>query len=139
MAKEKIKGDYHQKYVMLKDYFIELDARNMDITFKIQVETNTNLTLYSSVFKRIYVCLSPLKAGRREILGLDGAFIKGPFIGQVLTVVGVDSNNGAYPIAYAIFEADCKSSWLWFLSNLRDDANLAPNLNYTFISDRQKV
>ncbi|KAJ9561129.1 hypothetical protein OSB04_006289 [Centaurea solstitialis] len=32
--------------------------------------------------------------GKREILGLDGAFMKGPFPGQILTAVGMDSNNG---------------------------------------------
>ncbi|CAI9262009.1 unnamed protein product [Lactuca saligna] len=33
------------------------------------------------------------KAGLREFLGLDGAFMKGPFPGQILSAVGVDSNN----------------------------------------------
>ncbi|GKD17633.1 hypothetical protein Tco_1206791 [Tanacetum coccineum] len=69
------------------------------------------------VFKRIYVCLGPLKAGfkagMRDLLGLDGAFMKGPYTGQVLTVVGVDPNNG-------------------------DDLVLYRNSNFTFVSDRQK-
>ncbi|GJW03651.1 mutator type transposase [Tanacetum coccineum] len=42
------------------------------------------------------------KDERREILDLDGAFIKRPYIGQILTNVGVDSNNEVYPLAYAI-------------------------------------
>ncbi|GJZ02912.1 hypothetical protein Tco_0520873 [Tanacetum coccineum] len=33
------------------------------------------------------------------------AFIKGPFIVQILTTFGIDSNNGVYVIAYAIVEA----------------------------------
>nr|GEX73159.1 putative arfaptin homology (AH) domain/BAR domain protein [Tanacetum cinerariifolium] len=32
-------------------------------------------------------------AGKREILGLDGAIMKDPYPGQVLTVVGIDANN----------------------------------------------
>nr|GEU91755.1 hypothetical protein [Tanacetum cinerariifolium] len=87
----------------------------------------------------IYVFLGPLKAcyrvGRWEILGLDGAFIKGSYTGQILTDVGVDNNNGVYPIV----AVECKSSWLWFLSNLGDDLNLQPNSKNTFISDKQKV
>nr|GEV02881.1 protein FAR1-related sequence 5-like isoform X2 [Tanacetum cinerariifolium] len=39
------------------------------------------------------------RAYRRELLGLDGSFIKGPFPGQVLAAVGLDSNNGIYPLA----------------------------------------
>ena len=107
------------------------------------METNTDLTLNSRVFKRIYVCIGELKEGykatKREILGLDGAFIKGPHTWQILMAIGIDGNNGIYPVAYAIVEAECKSSWLWFLKNLGDDLEFQPNYHYTFISDRQKV
>nr|KAJ0187036.1 hypothetical protein LSAT_V11C900495010 [Lactuca sativa] len=64
--------------------------------------------------------------------------MKGPFPGQVLTTVGLDSNNGIYPLAYAIVESENTVSWKWFLENLGDDLELASNSNYTFISDRQK-
>ncbi|GJY27663.1 putative transposase, mutator type, MULE transposase domain protein [Tanacetum coccineum] len=94
------------------------------------------------VFQRIYVCLGALKLGfracGRELLGLDGAFMKGPFPGQVLIAVGHDSNNGIYPLAYALVEAESKSSWCWFYQCLGDDIDLHPNSNFTFISDRQK-
>ncbi|GKA25020.1 hypothetical protein Tco_0711053 [Tanacetum coccineum] len=77
---------------------------------KIQVETNIDLTFNSRVFKRIYVCLGPLKAryraSKRELLRLDGCFIKGPFACQILTAVLVDNENGIYHLAYAILEAD---------------------------------
>ncbi|GKF41537.1 receptor-like cytoplasmic kinase 176, partial [Tanacetum coccineum] len=78
------------------------------------------------------------KAGKREILGLDGAFMKGPYPGQVLTTVGIDANNGIYPVAYALVEAETKNSWCWFLQCLGDDLDLQPNSNFTFITDRQK-
>ncbi|GKF65444.1 hypothetical protein Tco_0191961, partial [Tanacetum coccineum] len=43
---------------------------------------------------------------RRELLALDGAFMKGPFPGIVLAAVGLDSNNGIYPLTYALVEAE---------------------------------
>ncbi|GJV33825.1 hypothetical protein Tco_1394225 [Tanacetum coccineum] len=85
----------------------------------IAVERNTDPYLPTRVFQRIYVCLGALKldfrARIRDILGLDGAFMKGPFPGQVLVAVGLDSNNGIYPLAYALVEAESKSSWCWSL------------------------
>ncbi|GJT22353.1 heat stress transcription factor B-4-like protein [Tanacetum coccineum] len=78
------------------------------------------------------------RAYRRDMLGLDYAFMKGPFLGQVLVDVGLDSNNGIYPLAYALVEAKSKSSWCWFLQCLGDDIDLHPNSNFKFISDRQK-
>nr|GEV34210.1 hypothetical protein [Tanacetum cinerariifolium] len=72
--------------------------------------------------------ISPLKdefrAGMRDLLGLDGAFMKGPFPGQVLPALCLDSNNGIYPMAYAIVEAENKDSWTWFLECLGEDLNL---------------
>jgi hypothetical protein len=65
--------------------------------------------------------------------------MKGPYPGQCLTAVGLDPNNGIYPLAYAIVEAENKGSWTWFLQCIQDDLDLRPNSNFTFISDRQKV
>ncbi|KAI3702619.1 hypothetical protein L6452_28367 [Arctium lappa] len=64
--------------------------------------------------------------------------MKGPFPGQVLTAVGIDPNNGTYPLAYGIVEAESYASWSWFLQNLGEDLDLYVNSNFTFISDRQK-
>ncbi|GKE24379.1 hypothetical protein Tco_1435891 [Tanacetum coccineum] len=67
------------------------------------------------MFRRIYVCLGALKRGFKEggrkLLGLDGAFMGGQYPEQLLRVVGMDANNGIYPVA---------------------------NFNFTFITDRQK-
>ncbi|GJX20452.1 chloroplast stem-loop binding protein of 41 kDa b, chloroplastic [Tanacetum coccineum] len=64
--------------------------------------------------------------------------MNGPFLGQVLEAIRLDSNNGIYPLAYALVEAESKSSWCWFLQCLGDDIDLHPISNFTFISDRQK-
>ena len=31
--------------------------------------------------------------------------------------VGIDGNDGMYPIAYAVAEAENKETWTWFLEN----------------------
>ncbi|KAJ0864562.1 putative MULE transposase domain-containing protein [Helianthus annuus] len=64
--------------------------------------------------------------------------MKGPYPWQILTVVGVDANNGIYHVAYAIVESENTTSWLWFLEYLGDDLDNHANTNFTFISDRQK-
>nr|GEV44356.1 hypothetical protein [Tanacetum cinerariifolium] len=79
------------------------------------------------------------KACLRDILGLDGAFMKGPFPGKVLTAVSVDGNNGIYPLAYAIVEAETTNSWTWFLECLGSDLELGMMSNFTFVTDRQKL
>ncbi|XP_022001296.1 uncharacterized protein LOC110898768 [Helianthus annuus] len=64
--------------------------------------------------------------------------MKGPFPGQILSVVGIDGNNSIYPDCYALVEAETTQSWKWFLQLLRDDLGCTAESCFTFIGDRQK-
>nr|GFA44303.1 hypothetical protein [Tanacetum cinerariifolium] len=77
--------------------------------------------------------------GEEKLLRLDGAFMRGQYLGQMLTAVGADANNGIYPIAYGIAESKNQYSWSWFLKCLGDDFDLYSNSNFTLITNRQKV
>ncbi|XP_074342048.1 uncharacterized protein LOC141679444 [Apium graveolens] len=94
-------------------------------------------------FKRIYVCLGPVKkgfkAGCKPIIGLDGCHLNGPYGGQLLAAVGTYSNDEMYPIAWAIVEAENTESWNWFLELLATDVDIQNSGAWTFISDRQKI
>ncbi|XP_035845310.1 uncharacterized protein LOC110933462 [Helianthus annuus] len=110
-ATEKVQGHYGAQYENLRNYCEELLRTNLGSTVKIDVEP---------------VAILAVQQGR-PILGLDGCFLKGPFPGQILTAVGVDGNNGIYPVAYAVVEAETTASWTWFLQCLGDDLELEHN------------
>ncbi|GJV22749.1 FAR1-related sequence 10 [Tanacetum coccineum] len=84
-------------------------------------------------------CLDGFRASGRDLLGLDGAFMRGQYSGKLLTVVGVDANSDIYPVAYGLVESESTYLWTWFLTCLCDDLDLFTNSNFTFIIDRQKV
>nr|GEX84707.1 hypothetical protein [Tanacetum cinerariifolium] len=142
MAEHKVHGDHITQYTQLRQYVLELKEKNPDITVKIDVERDYEPDSITRQFRRIYVCLGALKsrfkAGQRDILGLDGCFMSGPFPMQILIAIGVDPNYGIYHLAYAIVESENKQAWLWFLDCLRDDLKLFRNSNFTFVTDRQK-
>ena len=77
--------------------------------------------------------------GCRPIIGLDACHLKGPYGGQLMHAMGRDGNNQMYPLAIAVVEFECKSSWTWFLDNLLDVIGRPEEMGWTFISDRQKV
>ncbi|GJT19244.1 hypothetical protein Tco_0877950 [Tanacetum coccineum] len=141
-ALNQVKGDYSQQYTMLRDYCLELRRANPDTTIKIEVERDSISDLNTRMFKRIYICLGTLKKGfkacGKDLLGLDGAFMKGPYPGQLLTAIRLDANNGIYPLSYAIVEKETTCSWTWFLECLGGDLGMTKESNFTFISDRQK-
>ncbi|XP_076931590.1 uncharacterized protein LOC143596788 [Bidens hawaiensis] len=139
MARQKIDGNFTTQYALLRDYCKELVRANPGTSVEIEVEKEFNPSNLTRQFKRVYICLAPLREGfkacGRDLLGLDGCFMKGPFPGQILTAVGVDSNNCIYPVAYALVEAETTESWTWFLECLGRDFDLYANSNFTFISD----
>nr|GEV65920.1 hypothetical protein [Tanacetum cinerariifolium] len=67
-------------------YELELRRENTDTTIKINVERDSDTNLNKRVFKRIYIYLVPLKKGfkayGRDLLGLNDAFMKGPYPGK---------------------------------------------------------
>nr|KAJ0198400.1 hypothetical protein LSAT_V11C700361400 [Lactuca sativa] len=73
-----------------EDYLLELQATNVDTTIKLEVVNEPNSARETKQFKRVYVCLGALKKGfkarLRYIIRLDGAFMKGPFLGQGLLI-----------------------------------------------------
>nr|KAJ0208381.1 hypothetical protein LSAT_V11C500271910 [Lactuca sativa] len=124
---------------------LELQNTNPSTTVRIDVYPEPCLSTTTRTFRRIYVCLGALKlgfkVGLRDFLGVDGTFLKGPYHGQVLTVVGLNANNGIYPIAYAVVEAEPTSSWTWFMELLGEDlqkgiiptvAKVFPNAEHRF-------
>lgn len=142
-AESTLKGDAEVQYGLLRDYVLELQKSNSNTTVKLDVYREGDPESTTRKLRRIYVCLGALKegfkVGQRELLGLDGAFMKGQYPGKLLTAVAVDGNNGIYPVAYGIVKSECLDSWLWFLSQLGDDLDLERDSHFTFITDRQKV
>ncbi|XP_008235222.1 PREDICTED: uncharacterized protein LOC103334074 [Prunus mume] len=74
----------------------------------------------------------------RPVVGLDAYHIKGQHPGQLLSAVGVDPNNGMYPIAYAVADAENYATWTWFLELLAVDLGIENSNGYVFITNRQK-
>ncbi|GKC02145.1 mutator type transposase [Tanacetum coccineum] len=114
----------------LADHVIKSLATNLDIPVR---------AVQDQMQKQFEAQLSGLMYNKNQIQSLLQEFLEGcPWPGQILTAVGVDANNGIYPVAYAIVEAESKASWCWFLNLLGEDLGIEANFNYTFISDRQK-
>ncbi|GKG35125.1 hypothetical protein Tco_0440279, partial [Tanacetum coccineum] len=78
MAKERVIGDWVKQYEQLRQYALELKEKNPETTIKIDVERCFDVESETRHFRRIYICLGALKngfkAGKRDLLGLDGCF-----------------------------------------------------------------
>ncbi|KAK9003355.1 hypothetical protein V6N11_060919 [Hibiscus sabdariffa] len=140
-ALEKIRGSVVLEFNRLFDYVFALRCADPNGTFELMVERTTEVE--KPKFRRLYVCFSALKKGFkrfcRPVISLDGCFLKWPFKGEILSVVGRDGNNQIFPIAWALVEVENRDTWTWFLQNIQNDLNLGDGSNFTLISDMQKV
>ena len=98
----KINGTHQEQFGMVWDYAHELKKVLPESTVQILTE-DPEPRQQSGRFQRLYVCLGPIKKAFvyncRHIVGLDGCHLKGPYGGQLLSAVGVDGNDGMYPLA----------------------------------------
>ncbi|KAL3528025.1 hypothetical protein ACH5RR_012681 [Cinchona calisaya] len=93
-------------------------------------------------FQRLYMCFTAVREGFlarcRPLFGLDGTFLKKSIRGMLLISVGIDPNNGFFPIAYAACEGQNKDSWAWFLNLLKEDLMIKRDYEWTLMSNKQK-
>ncbi|GJY33535.1 hypothetical protein Tco_0418004 [Tanacetum coccineum] len=98
-------------YNLLSSYAKALIDSNEGSTIKVGATVNPDEKTY---FDRFYVCLNGLKEGWklgfRNIIALDGCFLKKLNSGEILTVVGRDGTNQIYPGAWAIVNVENKEN-----------------------------
>lgn len=136
-------GSEEDQYSLLPGYIAEIQRSNPGSTVVMKmVEGFRDRITGQCRFERIYICFAGVKAGFlsgcRKLLFFDGTFLKGSCGGVLLTAVGIDPNNGFYPIAYTATEGENGSAWCWFLSILRDDLGIEKSEEWTLMSDKQK-
>ena len=142
VAIQLIKGSAEAQYKKIWEYCNEIKKTHEGSTMEVMF-TTFKLPTDNPRFMRLYYCLGALnqcfKNGCRPIIGLDGCHLKGTYPGQLLTALGVDPNNGYWPIVWAVVEKEATEQWTWFLKLLSEDLDIQNQYHYTFISDQQKI
>ncbi|XP_019086294.1 PREDICTED: uncharacterized protein LOC109126863 [Camelina sativa] len=139
-ALEIIQEEHDEQYSIIKDYRLKLLDSNVGST--VEVDTFEGEDGGLDVFFIFYVCFARIKKTwcqySRPIFGIDGCFLTYYTKGQLLAVVGRDSNNQMYPLAWAVVDKEDEENWKWFIGKLQSDLNLRDGAGFTLISDRQK-
>ncbi|XP_050125635.1 uncharacterized protein LOC126602828 [Malus sylvestris] len=132
------RGTWVEQYNKLEQYAAILKQTNPGSIVFIKTQMRGDIR----IFQRMYICFDAckigFKQGCRPVIGLDGYFVKGQHPGQILAAVGIDGNNGMFPIAYAVVEIENQSTWEWFLEILIDDLSMENSATYAFITNKQK-
>ncbi|XP_012853123.1 PREDICTED: uncharacterized protein LOC105972693 [Erythranthe guttata] len=123
----------HCPFSFLTLYFREAGRCNPDSVFDVEVDDANNS------FKRCFFSFGASLSGFkfcRQMLILDGTFLKGKYKGVLLSAIAKDARNGLYPVAFVIVRDENISNWDYFMNHLRIALNTYSVL--TFVSDRQR-
>ncbi|KAL0333133.1 UNVERIFIED_CONTAM: hypothetical protein Scaly_2214800 [Sesamum calycinum] len=143
-AMESIEGSYAESFGRMSYYADLVLEKNEGSVVTLQCDVDETEPIHSTpIFKRFFLGLSALRDGFLEgcspFLGFDGCHLKGPFGGVLLAAIGLDGNNGLFPVAFAVVESECKESWTFFFENLSMlVGGFSVDKPWTFMSDRQK-
>lgn len=127
-----IKNQYHH----LRSYVVQLldKKKNSIVIIKCVMGAKGH------IFERMHMCIEACKVAFattcRPLIGLDGFFLKGNYLGHLLTIMGKDDNNQILPIAYALVVSESTKSWSWFLGLLLVDLNGTQRNEWTFICNQ---
>ena len=143
-----IKGSMAEQFRRINDYLEDLNNSNEGSTVKLVTQRRPDYDAENEKegdepnFKRLYVCLNACKQSFkscRNIIGLDGCFLKAGYGCQLLSAVGRDPNDQMLPLAIAIVEIENKDTWTWFLELLLNDLGPTALNGLCIMSDQQKV
>ncbi|KAK9911819.1 hypothetical protein M0R45_035707 [Rubus argutus] len=107
-------GHYIEQYNKLATCRKELLRSNSGSTVEIKTMMDGDIRR----FHRMYICFAACEEGWikgcRLLIGLDGYDIRSFHTRQILIAIGMDANNGMYPIVFAISKVENQETWTGF-------------------------
>ncbi|KAE8668752.1 Serine carboxypeptidase 1 [Hibiscus syriacus] len=130
-ALELLRGSPEASFAQLPAYCHNLKLKNPGSVTHIKTDRDGRFEL---LFIAIGAAIRSFITCMRPVIIVDGAHLKGRYLGVNLLAVAMDANNGILPIAYGVGKSETSDSWTWFMGHLRDC--IGPISNLTIISDR---
>ncbi|GJW86260.1 transposase, MuDR, MULE transposase domain protein [Tanacetum coccineum] len=131
MALHIINGSHVDSFSQLSYYCYNLKLANEGTVTHIHTDADGR-------FEMLYVgfgfAIRSFLRYMRPLIIIDGAHLKGNYLGTNLVAVGMDGNNQIIPLATGVSQGETGESWTWFLSKLKEQIGEPPNL--CIISDR---
>nr|GEX33734.1 transposase, MuDR, MULE transposase domain protein [Tanacetum cinerariifolium] len=118
-------GCHIESFAQLPFYCYNLKKENEGTI--INIETNDK-GCFKKCFIGFGVAIKSFLCYMRPLTIIDGAHLKGTYLGTNLVAVGMDGNNHIIPIAIGESQGETGELWTWFLRKLKICIGEVPNL-----------
>ncbi|GLT50096.1 hypothetical protein SLA2020_236070 [Shorea laevis] len=133
IAREQLQGSYKEAYKQLPFYCEGITETNPG---SIATFTTKEDSSFHRLFISFHASLYGFLQGCRPLLFLDSIPLKSKYQETLLAATAVDGDNGVFPVAFSIVDAETAVNWHWFLQQLK--SALPSSCPLTFIADREK-
>ncbi|XP_024178103.2 uncharacterized protein LOC112184036 [Rosa chinensis] len=133
-AMKELHGSDEDSYSMLTWYRDAVMESNPGSCFILECDESTGR------FQRLFLCFGGVIEGFKScipLLFVDGAHLKSKYKGQLLSATGKDGNQGFFPFAIAVVDAETDANWNWYFGILKTILDPQGRV-ITFVSDRQQ-
>lgn len=133
IAKEQLQGSYKEAYNQLPFFCERIMETNPG---SLATFTTKEDSSFHRLFVSFHASLYGFQQGCRPLLFLDSIPLKSKYQGTLLAATAADGDDGVFPVAFAVVDAESDDNWHWFLLQLK--SALSTSCPITFVADRQK-
>ncbi|GJR16915.1 ankyrin repeat-containing protein [Tanacetum coccineum] len=127
----KKKGTPEESFAELPLYCHNLKLKNPGTITHIETDDQDRFEI---LFLAVGAAIRTFVPHMRPLIIIDGAHLKGEFLGTMYLAVAMDGNNQILPLAYGVGKSETFRSWDWFLRKLKECITGKQD-NLTIISD----
>ncbi|CAA7017117.1 unnamed protein product [Microthlaspi erraticum] len=132
VAREQLQGSYKEAYSQLPLICEKIRETNPGSIATFMTKEDSS---FHRLFVSFYASISGFKQGSRPLLFLDNAVLNSKYQGVMLIATAPDAEDGVFPVAFSIVDAETEENWLWFLEQLK--SALSESRRLTFVADFQ--
>ncbi|KAK8501707.1 hypothetical protein V6N12_002445 [Hibiscus sabdariffa] len=133
IAREQLQGSYKYAYSQLPlfcDRIMETNPGSL-ATFSTKEDST-----FHRLFIAFHASLCGFVQGCRPLLFLDSIPLNSKYQGTLLAATAADGDDGVFPVAFSVVDAETDENWYWFLLQLK--SALSTSCPITFVADIQK-
>lgn len=133
IAKEQLQGSYKEAYSQLPIFCEKIMESNPG---SLATFTTKDDSSFHRLFVSFHASLYGFHHGCRPLLFLDSIALKSKYQGMLLAANAADGNDGVFPVAFAVVDAETDDNWRWFLLQLKSAMQTPGTI--TFVADKHK-